>query len=80
MSCFSFLNPISPIEGVYLYIQDMNKSHARKSLMASFDPRQYERPGVNTAEVMEMKGIFDLFDLDATGLATIQCTQMTPQK
>ena len=48
--------------------------------MASFDPRQYGRPGVNTAEVMEMKGIFDLFDLDATGLAKIQCTQLTPKK
>lgn len=49
----------------------MNKSHARKQLLAAFDPQAYERPGLSSQEIMEIKSIFDMFDSDATGLAKV---------
>ena len=52
----------------------MNKSHAKRQLLASFDPHAYERPGLSSKEVMEIKSIFDMFDGDATGMAKVSCT------
>ena len=49
----------------------MNKFHARKQLLAAFDPHAYERPGLSSQEIMEIKSIFDMFDSDATGLAKV---------
>jgi Ca2+-binding EF-hand superfamily protein len=34
----------------------------------SFNPKDYERPGVTLEEVLEIREAFDLFDYEATGL------------
>jgi len=58
----------------------MNKFHARKQLLAAFDPHAYERPRLSSQEMMEIKIIFDMFDSDATGLVKVEGTLFRIQK
>lgn len=32
-----------------------------------FNPKDYERPGISSEEVLEIREAFDLFDYEATG-------------
>jgi hypothetical protein len=45
----------------------MNASHAKKIARSNFDPHQYERSGVSSCEVEDIKDVFDIFDSDGTG-------------
>jgi len=45
----------------------MNISHAKKLARSNFDPLQYERSGVSSSEVEDIKDVFDMFDVEGTG-------------
>lgn len=54
----------------------MNKSHLKKKLNSSFDPHQYERPGLSSSDVSDIKEIFDIFDSSQTGFVHINGTPL----
>ena len=41
---------------------------------AGFDPSKFQRPGLSHNELCDMKEIFDVFDIQRTGLVKISGT------
>ena len=54
------------------FIMKKTASHHKKK--SNFNPKHYERPGITTEEVLEIKEAFDLFDTDGGGSIDPRCT------
>lgn len=49
-----------------------SKAGGKTAPSAGFDPKKYERPGLSSDEIEEIKEAFDLFDTDNSGTISVQ--------